>query len=244
MRNPKFMGVYTRKGAAKRQDRLPTYFVWRLPNGEYAAQELDQAYTAKGPAVAVPAAAFEAAFRLEPSILAAPVVTPDFSDLAFPQKRREAPDDAEMAALERARRARQVENDLRASFSRALKALSRSRDRKAAISSIELIAATKKGIAPEHKHMFRDFGVALRKKSLYGLALSCAARAIELSPNDDHARFNYARLLGLLGRYDEAEEQLAIARKIDPAEKVYGRLERHLEKERQFAKAVNENQDI
>lgn len=232
MRIPKFIGVYSRKDTGKkgREARIPMYFAWRLSDGSYAVQELDQAYNARGGVAAIPAPAFEAVFKLEPSILAVPVITPDFTQVSRPSRKQGSGEDQTALAL--ARQARQVEADLRDGFAKALRALARPRDRKAAMASLERIAAATRGIVVTHKHMFRDFGVALRKKSLPRLALSCARRAVELSPNDDHARFNLARILGILGRYDDAEAELKIARKLDPNEKVYGRLERHLARER------------
>lgn len=238
MRNPKFLGVYSRRNVKGRKGRIPSWFAWRLPDGSYAVQQLDQAYTAHGPAVAVAAPEFAASFKLEPSILAAPVITPDFSWLAAPGGE---PGQAEFAALERARQARQVEAGLRDSFEKALKALSRPRDKKAALASIERIAETKQGIVTEHKHMFRDFGVALRKKALLELALACARRAVELSPDDDHARFNLARLLGMAGRFDEADKQLNIAQQLDPREKVYPRLRKYLDSKRNYAESEHDS---
>lgn len=229
MRNPKFLGVYSRRNVKGRKGRIPSWFAWSLPDGSYAVQPLDQAYTVQGPAEAVSAAEFDSLFKLEPSILAAPVITPDFSWLGT---RPSEPENAKFAAPERARQARQVEAGLRDSFDRALRALSRPRDKKAALASIERIAGTRQGIVTEHKHMFRDFGVALRKKALIELAVACAGRAVELSPDDDHARFNLARLLGMAGRFDDANEQLDIAQKIDPAEKVYPRLRKYLNSKR------------
>lgn len=232
MRNSKFLGVYSRRDKNNRLARI-LYFAWRLADGRLAVQELDKAYVAKGEPVVLTAAQFVAIFRLEPSILAAPVKTPDFSqfDIAAEPEKPSAPQQEKVGA------ARQIEADLRDSFSKAMRALSRPRDRSAAMASLERIAEIKKGIVPEHKNMFRDFGVALRKKDLHRLAIACAARAVELAPADDHARFNLARLLGLAGRFDEADEQLKEALKLDPKEKVYSRLERHLARERQFAAA-------
>lgn len=230
MRNPKFLGVYSRRNVKGRKGRIPSWFAWILPDGSYAVQPLDQAYTPLGPAEAVSPEEFESLFKLEPAILAVPVITPDFSWLGVP--RPGAPQKAKSAAQERVIKARQVEASLRDSFDKALRGLSRPRDRKAALASIERIAGTRQGIVKEHKHMFRDFGVALRKKALLGLALACAGRAVELSPDDDHARFNLARLLGMAGRFDDANEQLDIAQKLDPTEKVYSRLRKHLDRER------------
>lgn len=199
-------------------------------------QELDSAYTATGPAHAIPADKFQLVFKLEPMILAAPVVTPDFRQFIKPEPEKKVAD-AGADARKRARAIRQTEADLRENFEKALRALARPRDRKGALASLARIATAKKGIQLEHKHMFRDFGVALRKKALPELAMQCASRAVELSPDDDHARFNLARLYGILGRFDDARTQIREAARLDPTEKIYGRLERHLERESQFAQA-------
>lgn len=233
MRNAKFLGVYS----LNKQQRQSKYFAWRLADGNFAVQELDSAYTARGPAQAMAADKFRVLFKLEPLILAAPVVTPDFRQLVPPAPPKPEISDKGLAALERARKIKQIETDLRDNFEKALRALARPKDRKGALASLSRIAATKKGIQLEHKYMFRDFGVALRKKALPELALECASRAVELSPDDDHARFNLARIYGIMGRYEEASAQLQEAMRIDPAEKIYGRLERHIERERKLAEA-------
>lgn len=234
MGSAKFLGVYVRKGKAGRPGKGPMFFVWRLGEGYYAIQELDQAFTPKGAVLGIEAARFEAAFRLEPSLLAAPMTAPDFRHLSVPKAATELTDSA-LADLEKARQAKQVETDLRSSFSKAMRSLARPRERGAAIAAIERIAYARKGIVPEHKHMFRDFGVALRKKSLNDLAIACAARAVELAPDDDHAHFNLARLLGIKGRFVEADEELGIAMKLDPTEKVYDRLSRYLARDHRRA---------
>lgn len=244
MRNPKFLGVYSLK-TTTRSGAKPKFFIWRLPDGNYAAQELDASLSQRGPARSIPAEGLEKAFTFEPGILAAPVTTPDFRRVcAAPAKKVQAGGDS-LANLERARRAKQLEADLRDGFERAMKALGRPRDKKGALAALERIAGTKDGIEPFHKFMFRDFGVALRKKRLHELALTCARRVVALSPQDDHARFNLARILGLVGNYDEAQAQLAAATKLDPSEKVYGRLARYLERQRGMAEkgAETESED-
>lgn len=233
MRNPKFLGVYSRLPQGQKNTR---YFVWQLSPALFAVQELDASFSPCANVRAVPASIFQKTFKNEPSILAAPVTTPDFRQLAPESKSASAPASDEMAHLEKARKAKQVENDLRDAFGKAMRALNRPRDRKGAIAALEKIVTTKDGIVPEHRHMFRDFGVNLRKKSLPELALLCARRAVTLSPDDDHARFNLARILGILGQYDDADAQLREAMQMDPNEKIYARMERHLARERQFAR--------
>ena len=52
--------------------------------------------------------------------------------------------------------------------------------------------------APEHKHMFNDFGINLRKSKMIPQAIEYYSKAIALSPEDEHLRYNLAR--GLLRR--------------------------------------------
>ncbi len=231
MRNPKFLGVFSLK-TATRSGAKPNFFIWQLPDGSYAAQELDASFSQRGPARRIPAAGLEKAFKFEPSILAAPVTTPDFRQLAVPAPKKEQPAGETLAGLERARKAKQLEMNLRDSFDKALRAIGRPRDRKGALAALERIARTRDGIEPQHKFMFRDFGVALRKKKLNELALECARRAVALSPQDDHARFNLARILDIVGNYDEAQAQLGAARKLDPRESIYDRFTNYLKKKR------------
>ncbi|MDE5831374.1 MAG: tetratricopeptide repeat protein [Desulfovibrio sp.] len=222
-RAPKFLGVYSDKSGGSRRDAQKNfYFVWKLPDDNYAAQKLDRSLSARGQPFAVTASRLASGYRFEPSILAAPVSTPDTRVLATsPEPKVAELTDDTLLELEKSRKAKQVEMDMRSNFNKALRALSRPRDRKGAIAALESLAATKEGVTPAHKHMFRDFGVSLRKKSLPKLALECARRVLELAPNDDHAHFNMARILEILGMYEEADAHLRKAIELDPGENVY-----------------------
>lgn len=233
MRNPKFLGVYSQRvrGRAKKAGYPagPFYFVWDIGNSSYAVQELDKAFVPRTKPRLVSASQLQTGYNLEPSLLHAPVSTPDFrqilSDAARPAAGRQAAElnDNTLLELEKARKAKQVENDLRDSFNKALRALNRPRDRKGALAAIEQLANATEGIVPAHKHMFRDFGVSLRKKSLPELALLCAKKTLELAPNDDHAHFNMARILNILNMNDQALAHLRMAIKLDAREPVYHR---------------------
>jgi tetratricopeptide (TPR) repeat protein len=45
----------------------------------------------------------------------------------------------------------------------------------------------------EHKHLFNDFGINLRKNEMYDQAVEYYAKALELSPNDENLHYNMAR---------------------------------------------------
>lgn len=241
MRQPRYLGVYSERNNA---DAPPAnmgsigarFFVWELSPADYAIQKLNGALEPCSKVRLISAGRLQSGFQLEPSILVAPITLPDIanaereSGAAQPRKAAELNDDT-LRELEIARRAKQVENDLRGSFRKALRGLARPRDREAALAALEQIAHSSDGIVPEHKHMFRDFGVALRKKDLPDIALSCGLRVLELSPDDDHGHFNLARILCALGAYDKAALHVEKAMSIDAEEPVYPRMLAHIRKE-------------
>ena len=69
---------------------------------------------------------------------------------------------------------------------------------------------------PRHKHMFSQFGIALRKRKIYGLALRHHAKAMELSPVDEHIWFNLARVHYSLGNTEKTLEYLHRIIKANP----------------------------
>ena len=46
---------------------------------------------------------------------------------------------------------------------------------------------------PEHKHLFNEFGIALRKKQMFDEAIRYYHRAIELTQKDENLYLNLAR---------------------------------------------------
>ncbi|MCL1915768.1 MAG: tetratricopeptide repeat protein [Desulfovibrionaceae bacterium] len=114
-----------------------------------------------------------------------------------PEKPRPAPAPADIAL---------TENEMRSDFSLALMRLRNNRH--AAIEDLEKILKRKAPFKAEHKHMFSDFGTALRRKKVNALACRFHERARELSPNDEHILFNLARVLYDSGKFAQAHEQL------------------------------------
>jgi len=77
--------------------------------------------------------------------------------------------------------------------------------------SLRDIAKVNKGIVKEHKYMFTDFGIRLRKGDLPEIGLMHAMRALSLAPDDAHACFNVAYICWVLGRIGEARRHLTLA---------------------------------
>jgi len=243
MRPPKYLGVYSQPLAKADGSRKAFFFVWELAEAGYAIQQLDSAFQPRAEARRVSAARFAAHFRAEPSILAMPMsmldvpVLADFPESpapAVPTSKAPELDDGLLSRLDNARRAKQTEITLRENFRKALLRLKRPRERQAAITVLEQLAATTENISPVHKHMFRDFGAKLRKPAMPNLALLFGRRVLELAPEDDHAHFNLARILCALDAYDEAAEHIHTAMRLDSREALYPRMLAHIRKEKEL----------
>ncbi len=83
-------------------------------------------------------------------------------------------------------------------------------------SKIEEILDTKDKVIGAHKHTFTNFAIQLRKVHQNDLAIKFALRCIELSPQDSHAYFNCGRLFYELRKYEDAENYLKKAVKLEP----------------------------
>ena len=129
------------------------------------------------------------------------------------------------------RKAKRTETRLRETFRQTLLRLKRPRERKAALTALEQLAQSTEDICTAHKHMFRDFGVSLRQNSQLALALLFSRRVVELAPNDDHAHFNLARILCLMGQFDEAAAHVRTAMNMGGEEPLYFRMLVHIRKE-------------
>lgn len=115
----------------------------------------------------------------------------------------DGPVDMPRAEIER------IEEDFRTEFSLALIRLKGKRDE--GIAALEKMARQPGPFALEHKFMFTDCGLALRKRNFYSLANKFHERARKLSPDDEHVLFNQARVMYESGRIDKARAFLQLA---------------------------------
>ena len=85
-----------------------------------------------------------------------------------------------------------------------------------ALQALRDIAEMEEGIVPDHKHMFAEFGINLRKGKLPEIALAHAKRVLSLAPGDSHGHFNIAHIYHTLGELGEAEQHLRTALEFSP----------------------------
>lgn len=244
MRNPKFIGVYSVAAALAASQRKVLYFVWEVETGSFVVQKLNNAFQPVAEPERMTGDVFNQRFTPEPAILVMPVRALDMSRVVgrfVPPPQEEQPTDVfgEPSPAERERRARLVESGMRETFRKAVLRLKRPKERQTAFATLEQLAAVQEGIQPQHKHMFRDFGARLRQMSYPVAALAFGRRVLDLSPDDDHAHFNMARILCALGEYEAAMKHLQRAILLDGREPVYARMMQYIRSEQKRAPQKN-----
>ena len=68
----------------------------------------------------------------------------------------------------------------------------------------------------QHKHLFNEFGISLRKSGMDVEALSYYARALELSPGDENLHYNMARAAFRLGDLGATARHLGDCLRLNP----------------------------
>ena len=205
-----FIGVYSSLTKGPKEERASAkrkqyWFVWDNGDAGYSVQALDGAFTPQGEALVMEASTFRASFALEPTILAAPARrSPAPALLSMSQPEQQAADQAE------------VENFLRSHFGALLLKIKRGDDLSASLKALQELAEVEEGIVPEHKYMFAEFGINLRKGEMPEIALAHAKRVLSLAPGDGNAHFNIARIYHILGKLGEAEQHLLAALEFAP----------------------------
>jgi tetratricopeptide (TPR) repeat protein len=71
-------------------------------------------------------------------------------------------------------------------------------------------------LSPEHKHIFNEFGMELRKIGMYGEAANHYDKALKLSPEDENLWFNKGRCLFENGKIKDAIAALRKSLELNP----------------------------
>ncbi len=117
----------------------------------------------------------------DPIPLRDPIATPDA-----------APASTSIEGFDISGSAEEMEQSARATFGIALTYLKRGNLQRAQ-DVFDQLAEVEGDFKPEHKHMFNDFGVSLRKQNLFDTAIQHYLRAIDLAAGDDNLMHNIAR---------------------------------------------------
>lgn len=110
------------------------------------------------------------------------------------------------------------EENIRANFGLGLTYLERG-DKDKANDIFERLVKLDAAFESEHKHLFNDFGINLRKQDMYDQAVDYYNRALELTDDDENLHYNIARAYFGLKKYDKAYEHLKKAEELAPDQK-------------------------
>ena len=107
------------------------------------------------------------------------------------------------------------EQNVRANFGLGLTYMERGETEKAG-DIFERVVGLDAAFAPEHKHLFNEFGISLRKSRLLDQAVEYYARALAITENDENLHYNIARAYFERGDKDECRESLNKALTLNP----------------------------
>ena len=107
------------------------------------------------------------------------------------------------------------EENVRANFGIGLTYLQRGESSKAD-DIFERLVKLDAAFEPEHKHMFNDFGINLRKARMYSQAVIYYTRALEMTTDDENLHINVARALFETKDIDGCVEHLLKALELAP----------------------------
>ncbi|MDY7000588.1 MAG: hypothetical protein SVS15_02250 [Thermodesulfobacteriota bacterium] len=107
------------------------------------------------------------------------------------------------------------EDNVRANFGLGLTYMDRGDDKKAN-DIFQRVVKLDAAFAPEHKHLFNDFGINLRKNKMMDQSIKYYNRAIELTSNDENLHYNIARAYFDKQDMQKTAEHLDMAVKLNP----------------------------
>ncbi len=193
------------------------FYAEEKDNGIITVQPINKNYVPSGPKREIPREEFLENFTPEPEI---------YVNQVYPAMRNLT---KTIARAERHRRNKEYysaeyefknalridEENIRATFGLGLTYLDRGDKEKARV-VFNRIYNLNAAFDREHKHLFNEFGIKLRKNGLYKEALKYYFKAYRLEKWDEHLFFNIARACYELGKFKAAWRFIEKALKINP----------------------------
>ena len=197
-----FVGVFSESvthtlgfGSTKRRQAAKTFWLAeRTLEGDLFIQALNKNMVPVGDRRRISEERFLEGYCPEPDLYMS-VVRPRMRELEEAVRRGDdhrALDEIFSAEVEYKRALRIDVDEIRANFGLGLTYLAQSDTEKARYVFGKLVALDA-AFLPAHKHLFNEFGIALRKNRMHGEAVLYYTRARELGPDDDHLLYNLAR---------------------------------------------------
>ncbi|KHK04000.1 tetratricopeptide repeat protein [Desulfovibrio sp. TomC] len=198
-------------GVTKNTALSETYwFVKEIDNDRFEVQSLDMDFKRQGKAVVITRDKLFEEYHLEPDLsyrmLSQPLLVGDH----YRTTAKYANAEQEYQKIKRI-----DEDNIRANFGLGLVYLALNKTDKATY-IFDRLVRLEEAFEPQHKHLFNEFGINLRKKGLFAEALKYYFRARELSRDDDHLLLNIARVYFEQNQLPEAEGMAKEALALNP----------------------------
>ncbi|MDP2849186.1 MAG: tetratricopeptide repeat protein [Humidesulfovibrio sp.] len=107
------------------------------------------------------------------------------------------------------------EENVRANFGLGLTYVERGETAKAQ-DILGRIVGLEAAFAPEHKHLFNEFGISLRKSRMVDQSVEYYTRALSLTNTDENLHYNAARAFFDKGDMEKCREHLMEAQRLNP----------------------------
>ncbi len=208
-KGPRLKGVFSRPepgGAGEKS----FWFVKEIDDATVSMQRLDENMLPTGKQSLSDRDAFMLEFSLEPD-LAYKLLTQRVIRGDFYRKQ----DKNLEAKIEYQQVLRIDEENIRANFGLGLSYLALNQLDKAKY-VFENIVGMDESFGEEHKHLFNEFGIALRKKKLFDEALEYYSRSAQLCPTDENIFLNMTRAAFESGEMETAFANLKKTLEINP----------------------------
>ncbi len=205
-------------GATQKKAIQKTYwFVKELDDDQVEIQPLNVNYIPSGPKNIIPKEEILDKFSPEPEFYTYTVFPKmrEVSKTVARADRHRQKGELYSAEYEYGNALKVDEENIRANFGLGLTYLERG-DKDKASNIFERLVKLDTAFEKEHKHLFNDFGINLRKQEMYDQALEYYTRALELVENDEHLHYNIARIHFAFKKYNNAFEHLKQALQINP----------------------------
>lgn len=182
-------GTTTRKTIQK-----TFWFCTEMDDGSLEVQPLNPNYVPSGPKKKVTREQFLGSFSPEPEMYVS-TVYPKMRELnktiALADRHREK-EEYYSAEMEYGKALHVDEENVRANFGLGITYLERGESGKAE-NIFERLVRLEAAFEPEHKHLFNEFGIKLRKNGMIDQAVTYYERAMELATEDENLFYNLAR---------------------------------------------------
>lgn len=194
------------------------WFCEELADGRFELQPLNPNYVPSGPKKIVTRENFLAAYAPEPELYVTSVY-PKLRELnktiALADRHRKN-EEYFSAEMEYGKAIKVDEENVRANFGLGITYLERGEAEKAD-NIFERLVKLEAAFDKEHKHLFNEFGIKLRKNGMLDQAVAYYSRAMDLASTDEHLFHNLARAYLEKKNIEKALEYLLMSLELNPA---------------------------